>query len=58
MTANVHRLAVAAAPIVIGMLTVLVQETSTRQLDPWVIGNAVAAGALTAFINYVRGRAA
>jgi len=57
MTARMHRIAVGLTPIVVGLLTVLVQETSTRHLDIWVIGNALAAGALTTFINYVRAQA-
>ncbi len=49
-----HRAAVALSPIVIGALTVLVQGTSTHVIDPWVIANAIIAGTLTAFINYLR----
>ncbi len=54
MTARMHRLGVGLAPIVIGALTVLIQETSTRHLDVWVIAGAVASGALTTFLNYLR----
>ncbi len=55
LTARMHRIAVGLAPIVIGILTVAVQESATRHLDWWVVGNAIAAGALAAFINYLRG---
>lgn len=57
MNATIHRWSVALAPIVIGFLTVVVQGTAEHRIDPWVIGNALAAGCLTAFINYVRSTA-
>ena len=57
MNATIHRWAVGLSPIVIGALTTLIQGTTEHRIDPWVLGTALAGGALTAFINYVRGQA-
>ena len=52
MNKTLRNVLLGGAPIWIGALTVLVQGTATHVIDPWVLGNAIAAGCLTAFLHF------
>lgn len=58
ISAGTHRWAVALAPFVIGMATVLIKATSDQAFNEttgWLLGSTAVSTLLTVYMNYVRG---
>ena len=54
LSATAHRIAVAAAPLVLGLSGTLLQALTVHQFDPWLIGISALTGLTTTYLNIVR----